>query len=214
MSSCDRCEFPPNFNGHWRSPFAALRASANCDPNKIAGGLLTVFYIPHILFFRIWFIFNQNIYSKGPIDNDARTPAYIHASVSLHLPDTLARCLFICTVYPIHWRHNGRDGVSNHQSIQAQIIKKSKLRVEAFVRGIHRSLVNSPHKGRVTRKIFPFDDVIMPMKYMPIVLLRLPCCGSVSMVWSICENDELILSRLPSLVLGHLYHWSNTEGCG
>ena len=32
----------------------------------------------------------------------------------------------------------------------------------AFVRGIHRRPVNSPHKGPVTRKIFPFDDVIMP----------------------------------------------------
>ena len=31
----------------------------------------------------------------------------------------------------------------------------------AFVGGIHRWLVNSPHKGPVTRKMFPFDDVIM-----------------------------------------------------
>ena len=31
----------------------------------------------------------------------------------------------------------------------------------AFVRGIHRGPVNSPHKGPVTRKMFPFDDVIM-----------------------------------------------------
>ena len=31
----------------------------------------------------------------------------------------------------------------------------------AFVRGIHRWPVNSPHKGLVTRKMFPFDDVIM-----------------------------------------------------
>ena len=30
-----------------------------------------------------------------------------------------------------------------------------------FVRGIHRWPVNSPHKGPVTRKMFPFDDVIM-----------------------------------------------------
>ena len=30
-----------------------------------------------------------------------------------------------------------------------------------FVRGIHRGHMNSPHKGPVTRKIFPFDDVIM-----------------------------------------------------
>ena len=31
----------------------------------------------------------------------------------------------------------------------------------AFVRGIYRWPVNSPLKGPVTRKIFPFDDVIM-----------------------------------------------------
>ena len=31
----------------------------------------------------------------------------------------------------------------------------------AFVRGIHRSPVNSPHKGPVTRKMFPYDDVIL-----------------------------------------------------
>ena len=31
----------------------------------------------------------------------------------------------------------------------------------AFLRWIHRWSVNSPHKGQVTRKMFPFDDVIM-----------------------------------------------------
>ena len=31
----------------------------------------------------------------------------------------------------------------------------------AFVRGIHRGPVNSTHKWPVTRKVFPFDDVIM-----------------------------------------------------
>ena len=31
----------------------------------------------------------------------------------------------------------------------------------AFVRGIHRSPVDSPHKGPITRKMLPFDDVIM-----------------------------------------------------
>ena len=31
----------------------------------------------------------------------------------------------------------------------------------AFLQGIHRGPVNSPHKWPVTRKMFPFDDVIM-----------------------------------------------------
>ena len=31
----------------------------------------------------------------------------------------------------------------------------------AFVRGIHRWPVNSPHKGPVTREMFPYDDVTM-----------------------------------------------------
>ena len=31
----------------------------------------------------------------------------------------------------------------------------------AFVRGIYRGPVNSPHKWQVTRIMFPFDDAIM-----------------------------------------------------
>ena len=33
----------------------------------------------------------------------------------------------------------------------------------AFVRGIHRGPVNSLHKGPVTQKMFPFNDVIMAL---------------------------------------------------
>ena len=35
----------------------------------------------------------------------------------------------------------------------------------AFVWGIHRGPVNSPHKWPVTRKMFPFDDVIMTCSF-------------------------------------------------
>ena len=34
----------------------------------------------------------------------------------------------------------------------------------AFVWGIHRRPVNSPHKWPVTRKMFPLDDVIMDFR--------------------------------------------------
>ena len=37
----------------------------------------------------------------------------------------------------------------------------------AFVRGIHRGPVNCPHKWPVTRKMVPFDDVIMPDNLCP-----------------------------------------------
>ena len=36
-----------------------------------------------------------------------------------------------------------------------------------FVRGIYRGPVNSPHKGPVTRKMVPFDDVIMGLFVVP-----------------------------------------------
>ena len=47
----------------------------------------------------------------------------------------------------------------------------------AFVRGIHRWPVNSPHKSPVTRKMFPFDDVIMVISRSgQIHYCRRPCC--------------------------------------
>ena len=48
----------------------------------------------------------------------------------------------------------------------------------AFVRGIHRWPVNSPHKWPVSRKMFPFDDVIMKWivtNPQPNTSKRVPC---------------------------------------
>ena len=41
----------------------------------------------------------------------------------------------------------------------------------AFVWGIHRGPVNSPHKWPVTRKMFPFDDVIMNITIISLVVI-------------------------------------------
>ena len=75
----------------------------------------------------------------------------------------------------------------------------------AFVRGIHRWLVNSPHKGPVARKMFSFDDVIMKWKSSyemgPRILRQsdlrkvdLPCRWKAEMkaLWSI----SILRSRL------------------
>ena len=78
----------------------------------------------------------------------------------------------------LHWRHNERDGVSNHQPhdclLNGLFRRRSRKHQSSaslsFVRGIHRWSVNSPHKGPVTRKMFPFDDVIMvTLKKKPVV---------------------------------------------
>ena len=69
---------------------------------------------------------------------------------------------FFYHIKPLQWRHNGRDGVSNHQRLDCLLKEKNQnSALLAFVRGIHRWPVDSLHKGPVTRKMFPFDDVIM-----------------------------------------------------
>ena len=47
----------------------------------------------------------------------------------------------------------------------------------AYVRGIHRGPVNSPRKRPVTRKMFPFDDVIMS-KFCRILIGPIYMCRS------------------------------------
>ena len=59
----------------------------------------------------------------------------------------------------------------------------------AFVRGIHRWPVNSPRKWPVTRKMFPFDDVIMSFftGQVEMVAVRiLPEISSHQRRWSHC----------------------------
>ena len=75
----------------------------------------------------------------------------------------------------LQWRHNERDGVSNHRRLHCFLNcwfspdqRKHQSSVSlAFVRVIHRWPVNSPHKRPVTRKLFLFDDVIMKCQSMP-----------------------------------------------
>ena len=72
------------------------------------------------------------------------------------------------SVHALQWRHNECDGVwitsllivySTIYSLTDQR-KQQSVVLLAFVRGIHRWPVNSPHKGWATPKMFPFDDVI------------------------------------------------------
>ena len=75
---------------------------------------------------------------------------------------------------PLRWRHNDHDSVSNHQPHSCLLNrlfgrwskKTSKFRVTGLCVGNSPGPVNSPHKGPVTRKMFPFDDVIMDDEFV------------------------------------------------
>ena len=78
-------------------------------------------------------------------------------------------CCISHLLLALPWRHNGHDSVSNHQRYDCLLNRLSDADQRkhqspaslAFVREIHRGPVNFPHKWPVTRKMFPFDDVIM-----------------------------------------------------
>ena len=100
----------------------------------------------------------------------------------------------------LQWRHNERDCVSNHRRLDCLPNRFSRVDQRnhqssaslAFVRGIHQWPVNSPHKGPVTRKMFPFDDVIMAN--------RGPCrwfWGRTYRLWMIkCRDQQTCIVTL------------------
>ena len=122
-----------------------------------------------------------------------------------------------CCVLSLQWRHNEHDGVSNHQpaivysavysgAVQRKHQSSASL---AFVRGNHRSPVNSPHKGLVTRKMF--DDVIMcPLD--PCILTDL--LGQIQKYYDMANKYTrmgLVDSSNISLLAGPILHWHQDD---
>ena len=78
----------------------------------------------------------------------------------------------------------------------------------AFVRGFHRGAVNSPHKWPVTRKMFPFDDVIMRN-----------CITDTPPSFSHCSSHLLktitfsVRNRSDSVHMASFYGWQRHSMC-
>ena len=141
-------------------------------------------------------------------------------------PCIKTRCLFCSVFTPLRWRRNGHGGVSNHQAHHCQLLnplfgcrskKTSKLRVTGLCAGNSPGPMNSPHKWPVTRKMFPFDDVIM----------RNSCFMGIShelgkrdteyfarhLKWKVPSyrtHDEMITSLLHQNDIGTLF-WRNND---
>ena len=85
----------------------------------------------------------------------------------------------------------------------------------AFVRGNHRGPVNSPHKGPVTRKMFPFDDAIMPHKLVGNTGIAIPTLSAVPEIQPphrISAGGSLLFMRCVSLTLtGLISAWRRGE---
>ena len=90
-----------------------------------------------------------------------------------------------------------------------------------FVRGIHRGPVNSPHKWPVTRKMFPFDDVIMslfncngtPRVVMVPILSSLVTPKAVITTTSDATSDDKVITTTPGVISdkqGWRHHHDNS----
>ena len=103
---------------------------------------------------------------KLHIDQISNLQNPVHASAFLEIYGLFCKKMATRT---LHWRHNDHGGVSNQQPrgclpnrlFRRRWKKTSKLRVTGLCVGNSPGPVNSPHKGPVTWKLFPFDDVIM-----------------------------------------------------
>ena len=115
------------------------------------------------------------------------------------VPDLLHGILTIFFT-SLRWRHNDHDGGSNHQPhgcllnrlFRRKSKKTAKLRVTVLCVGNSPRPVNSPHKGPVTRKMFPFDDVIMFLVSQLVIPEDLIYCWSKRPCLSRICNSEAI----------------------
>ena len=86
--------------------------------------------------------------------------------------------LATCTPLSLYWRHNERDGVSNHQPndyllnrlFRRRSKKTSKLRVTVLCAGNSPVTGEFPAERASNAEMVPFDDVIMiiPRVFNPI----------------------------------------------
>ena len=85
---------------------------------------------------------------------------------------------YLCCINTKRWHYSdvimramasqitGASIVCLNVSSSADQRKHQSSSLQAFVRGVHRWLVDSHHKWPVTRKMFPFDDVTLETGYI------------------------------------------------
>ena len=148
------------------SPVLIKIALTQWDWDKMAGSLQTTnsYTLSCLKIVSFWFEFH-GFYLKDSIGN---------MPTSFQMMD--CKSIIWNNEGPIHWRISHYNDVimgsmtsliTSLKIVYSTVYSGADRRKHqssaslAFVRGIHRWPVNSPHIGPVTRKMFPFDDVIM-----------------------------------------------------
>ena len=156
------------------------------DMDSYSSNLAKYMYISHYLN-QHWLIVNGTLKNKLQWNLNQNTAFFIHAfeTVVCEMADILSRGRWVKGQIEVRdiWYTNHEDILTFYDddvimsAIASQITsltivystvysgaderKYQSSASLAFVRGIHRWPVNSPHKGPVTLKMFPFDDVVM-----------------------------------------------------
>ena len=130
------------------------------------------------------------------------------ATISLY--DIFMHCLkWIASYFPFKWRHNRRDGVLNYQPhhcllnrlFRRRSKKTSKFRVTGLCAVNSPGTGEFPHKWPVTRKMFPFDDVIM----LQASLRCLMQCKTLEKYWQVWHTCYFWALRSSKMFTGSVF---------
>ena len=121
-----------------------------------------IFQTKHHNLFRVWIICDEYVQTNGFDQNKIELWHYSDVIMEAMASQITRLTIVYSTVY------SGADQRKNQSSASL-----------AFVQGIHRWSVNSPHKRSLQRKMFPYDDVIMntlnfmaPLLYLELSSMR------------------------------------------
>ena len=112
---------------------------------------------------------------RGPVNSPHKWPVtremfpFDNVIMTCAVPTIKLEIIFNHWRFTSQWRHDECDGVSNQRHLECLVDrlfrrrskKTSQLRVTALCEGNPQVANGFPHKWPVTRKMFPFDDVIM-----------------------------------------------------
>ena len=161
----------------------------------------------------VWCYLLICIWTNGWVNNrDAGDLRRYRAHYDVRVMWGMLRHWTLCVYSPkrahsLRWRHNGTiaSQITSLTIVYSTVYPDADQRKHqssaslAFVRGIHRGPVNSPHKRPVTRKMFPFDDAIM-LQYQMEPIWQTVCRSGINYFRNRSHGEHVILRSIDMLI--------------